>query len=200
MKIFNKFMSEISHAFKKITHYELDKKVVIVSNNYIGIGFILYCLLIWILITCWVVYNSRHIRVSRYIHSTTDLSIIGGIQTNYTEKDFGTHVKPDEYQNYNKAWDYLDFVFRSSDAIEVMTNVVITANQTQSLCPEIPHLKSICDPKNNTCIKGVIMPNGVQTGNCVKADFHFSSYGIWHHNVSTCEIRGQKYVLFFSLK
>jgi hypothetical protein len=51
MKTFNKFMSEISQAFIKVTHY-LDKKVIIVSNNYIGIGFILYCLLIWILITC----------------------------------------------------------------------------------------------------------------------------------------------------
>ncbi len=35
MKIFNKFMSGISHAFKKVTNYELDKKVVIVSNQYI---------------------------------------------------------------------------------------------------------------------------------------------------------------------
>jgi hypothetical protein len=149
-----------------------------------------------------VVYNSGHVKVSTNIHSTTDLSIIGGIQTNYTEKDFDSHfVKPEEYQNYNKVWDYLDFVFISSHAIEVMTNIIITANQTQSLCPESPLFsESICDPTNNTCIKGEITLHGVQTGNCVKADFPFPRHGIWYHNVSTCEIGGQNFILIFSLK
>jgi hypothetical protein len=198
MKTFNKYISGISHAFKKITHYKLNKKVVIVSNNYIGIGFILYCLLIWILITCWVVYNSGHIKVSTNIHSTTDLSIKGSIQTNYTEKDFNAnYVKPEEYQNYNQVWDYPDFVLESSHEIQVMTNVVITANQSRSLCPESPLLlKAKCDPQNNTCIKGEVMPHGVQTGNCVKADFPFPRRGIWYHNVSTCEIRGHKFIIF----
>jgi hypothetical protein len=193
MKIFNKFMSGISHAFKKVTNYELDKKVVIVSNKYIGIGFILYCLLIWLLITCWLLYNSGHIKVSTNIHSTTDLSIKGSFETNYTKEDFDTnYVKPEEYQNYNQIWDYPEFVFKSSREIQVMTNVVITANQTQSICPETPLLlTSECDPKNNTCSKGKIMAHGVQTGNCVKADFPSSPiYGIWHHNVFTCQIRG----------
>jgi hypothetical protein len=33
MKIFNKFMSEIRHAFKKVTNYELDKKLLLFRIN-----------------------------------------------------------------------------------------------------------------------------------------------------------------------
>jgi hypothetical protein len=199
MKIF-KFMSRISHAFERVTRYELNKKVIIVSNNYIGIGFILYCLLIWLLITCWLLYNSGHIKVSTSIHSTTVLNIGGSFQTNYTEEDFDTnYVKPEEFQNYNKVWDNPSFVskftFKSSQEIEVMTNVVITPNQTLSKCPGTPLVPgSKCDPKNNTCIEGKITSHGIQTGSCVKADFPYSpKYGVWQRNVSTCQIRGHKF-------
>jgi hypothetical protein len=192
MKTLNKIKNSISHVASRLFRYELQKKVAFKSNKYLGICFIIYCILIWILITCWILYNKGHVKVDSNFHSTIVLSIKGGFITNYSKEEFNeTYVKPHEYHNYNRVWDFPDFVFKSSREIEVMTNVVITANQTQTTCPETGQLFGyMCDPNNNNCTKGKNSPHGELTGRCIEADFPHSFDGIWR-NVSTCQIKGK---------
>ena len=104
---------------------------------------------------------------------------------------------------YERIWDEADYVIPPSEnnAFFVMTNVVITPNQTRSKCPEdhfeIPEI--VCDqqqqivkiPYNklelNECKKDRIFnykSHGRETGNCVKSDRDKKG------SVYTCEISG----------
>ena len=96
---------------------------------------------------------------------------------------------------YERVWDIADYVIPPSEnnAFFVMTNAVITPNQTRSTCPEdhteMPdticnneerletptkfHLPSHHQNKSNPCIKGRIRyytSHGSETGRCVKHD------------------------------
>ena len=103
---------------------------------------------------------------------------------------------------YERIWDEADYVIPPSEnnAFFVMTNVIVTPNQTRTHCPEdhieIPDI--ICgDPKRSidrtqdsktdlkTCIKDRIISHkshGKETGNCVKSDKEGGVYA--------CEISG----------
>jgi len=146
-------------------------------------------------IVIWVIENNGHTKVDEKHNSVLGLSIKGGFSTNYSEEDFNeNYVKPDEWQKYNRVWDYTDFVERLDDEVYVTTNLVITTNQTESTCPELSLLKGVqCDPLNNTCQTGLMRAHGVQTGKCVAADFPYLDPKTheWK-NISVCEIRGLK--------
>ena len=109
-----------------------------------------------------------------------------------------------EHQNiYERVWDEADYVIPPSEtnAFFVMTNLVITPNQTRGKCPEdpleIPQM--ICNnnegkngPSYNqvisdACIKGRIFnhkSHGKETGKCIKSDRTKNEI------LSTCEIKG----------
>ena len=104
---------------------------------------------------------------------------------------------------YERVWDEADYVIPPSEtnAFFVMTNLVITPNQTRSKCPEDPFEipQMICnnnkstnessynEVNSDTCIKGRIFnhnSHGKETGKCVKSD------KAKNKNLSTCEIIG----------
>ncbi|XDV31578.1 hypothetical protein PO909_002566 [Leuciscus waleckii] len=70
-------------------------------------------------------------------------------------------------------------MLQEDNSFFMMTNMILTPNQTLSKCAEYPTLKSICTSDMN-CTKGFkdARGNGVQTGRCV--DFSDS--------VKTCEV------------
>lgn len=88
---------------------------------------------------------------------------------------------------YERIWDETDYVISPSETNEffVMTNVVITPNQTRKKCPE-DHLEMpsvVCGYKQenifysyhyrNRCLKNRIFSHtshGRETGNCIKGD------------------------------
>lgn len=89
---------------------------------------------------------------------------------------------------YERVWDESDYVVPPSEnnAFFVMTNVVLTPNQTRTTCPEDPTElpDSICGHKNVTsgelnttegiCIKGhvgnMVKSHGETTGRCIESD------------------------------
>lgn len=96
---------------------------------------------------------------------------------------------PAEYIDiYERVWDESDYVIPPSEnnAFFVMTNVVLTPNQTRTTCPEDPgELPDvICGYKNNAtgevnitqgvCVKGhvgnLVKSHGEATGNCILSD------------------------------
>ncbi|XP_067329350.1 P2X purinoceptor 4 isoform X1 [Anolis sagrei] len=69
-----------------------------------------------------------------------------------------------------RIWDVADYVIppQEENSVFIMTNLIITLNQTQGNCAEHPDETTICQSDKN-CTKGYIgtHSNGVQTGRCV---------------------------------
>uniref|UniRef100_A0A803TCI5 P2X purinoceptor n=1 Tax=Anolis carolinensis TaxID=28377 RepID=A0A803TCI5_ANOCA len=69
-----------------------------------------------------------------------------------------------------RVWDVADYVIppQEENSVFIMTNLIITLNQTQGNCAELPDETTICQSDKN-CTKGYIgtHSNGVQTGRCV---------------------------------
>ncbi|KAL8180134.1 UNVERIFIED_CONTAM: P2X purinoceptor 4 [Gekko kuhli] len=82
-----------------------------------------------------------------------------------------------------RVWDVADYVIppQGENAVFVMTNLIITLNQTQGRCAEFPDKMTACSSDKN-CTAGYISThsNGVQTGRCV----------VYRGHSKTCEIFG----------
>ncbi|XP_064164074.1 P2X purinoceptor 4a isoform X2 [Anguilla rostrata] len=80
-----------------------------------------------------------------------------------------------------RVWDVADYIIppQEESSFFVLTNMIVTANQTQSRCPEVPGPNSNCS-SDRDCIPGLkdVRGNGVQTGNCVN----------YSDSVKTCEV------------
>ncbi|KAM8960747.1 P2X purinoceptor 4-like [Pelodytes ibericus] len=81
----------------------------------------------------------------------------------------------------SRIWDVADYIIPSQEenAFFVMTNVIITQNQTQGHCAELPDQSTICKSSHD-CVPGFVgtHSNGVQTGKCVD----------YNSSVRTCQV------------
>ncbi|KAG7476760.1 hypothetical protein MATL_G00086280 [Megalops atlanticus] len=80
-----------------------------------------------------------------------------------------------------RIWDVADYVIppQEDSSFFVLTNLIITPNQTQTRCPEVPSPSSLCT-SDSDCTKGFkdMRGNGVRTGKCVK----------YSDTIKTCEV------------
>ncbi|XP_031414524.1 P2X purinoceptor 4-like [Clupea harengus] len=80
-----------------------------------------------------------------------------------------------------RIWDVADYIIppQEESSFFVLTNLIVTQNQTQKHCAEIPSVASICSSDKN-CKAGFRGPRskGVRTGRCVN----------FNHTVKTCEV------------
>ncbi|KAM4809189.1 P2X purinoceptor 4 [Rhinophrynus dorsalis] len=80
-----------------------------------------------------------------------------------------------------KIWDVADYIIpaQEENAFFVMTNLILTQNQTQGLCPELPDNFTTCTSELQ-CIPDYVgtHSNGVQTGKCVP----------YNSTIKTCEV------------
>ncbi|KAK2838107.1 hypothetical protein Q5P01_015319 [Channa striata] len=71
------------------------------------------------------------------------------------------------------VWDVADYSGPSQDkhSFFVVTNVIVTKDQKQGQCPEVPHKDRLCRTDKD-CKKGAWdeQSHGIQTGSCVKFD------------------------------
>lgn len=81
-----------------------------------------------------------------------------------------------------RVWDVADYVIppQGENAVFIMTNLIITLNQTQGKCAEFPDSASKCH-SDRDCVKGYAgtHSSGVQTGRCVPYQ---------NSSIKTCEI------------
>ncbi|XP_078410296.1 P2X purinoceptor 4-like isoform X1 [Cetorhinus maximus] len=80
-----------------------------------------------------------------------------------------------------RIWDAADYVIPSQqeNSFFVMTNVIVTKNQVQGRCPELPNKRTRCKSDIDCASRyNNIHSNGVLTGKCVK----------YNEEVKTCEI------------
>ena len=139
-------------------------------------------------------YNDESFYQISYYQQVKGLSISERIDGDMSPNFDQSHI-----DMYERIWDEADYVIppSESNAFFIMTNAVITPNQTRGTCPEdhfelsnitcnskIP--KSSGPAKNkNTCVKKRIYSyksHGPETGNCVKSDRG-------RDDVYVCEIR-----------
>ncbi|XP_048411774.1 P2X purinoceptor 4a isoform X1 [Stegostoma tigrinum] len=103
-------------------------------------------------------------------------STIGSVTTKVKGVAITNSSPHEEY-----IWDAADYVIPSQqeNSFFVMTNVILTKNQMQGRCAELPNENTRCK-SDNDCAAGQYNShsNGVLTGKCVQYDV----------NVKTCEI------------
>ncbi|KAM4808162.1 P2X purinoceptor 7 [Rhinophrynus dorsalis] len=79
-------------------------------------------------------------------------------------------------------WDTAEYTVPSpdGDSFFVVTNIIKTEDQRQSVCPEFPSPRTICS-RDDICKKGHADPqsNGIQTGKCVR----------YNSSRNTCEVK-----------
>ncbi|XP_023601852.1 P2X purinoceptor 4 isoform X3 [Myotis lucifugus] len=80
-----------------------------------------------------------------------------------------------------RIWDVADYVIPAQEesSLFIMTNIIVTMNQTQGFCPELPDKKSVCKSDSN-CPAGSTdtHSSGVATGRCVP----------YNGTLKTCEV------------
>ncbi|KAK2907317.1 hypothetical protein Q8A67_006302 [Cirrhinus molitorella] len=144
-------------------------RILVVKYWKLGLIYRLYQLTLLLYIIWYVLVRRGH-QDNDIVLSSVTTKVKGIALTNTTE--FGEQI-----------WDVADYIIppQEDGSFFLMTNMIITPNQTQSKCAEYPTLTSICTSDMN-CIKGFkdAQGNGVQTGRCV----HYSD------SVKTCEVFG----------
>ncbi|CAL1297777.1 unnamed protein product [Larinioides sclopetarius] len=157
-------------------------KIVLIKNIKVGIlnRFVQLAIISYI-IGYAIIYNKGYQDFSP-IESSVTTKVKGIAYTNYSKSDFNDLV-PD-IEVYRRIWDTADYVVppSESNAFFVITNIVITANQTQGHCPEDPDVSKCFSDRD--CIPGTshITANGVYTGKCVTSD--------QNSTLKVCEIYG----------
>ncbi|XP_069789417.1 P2X purinoceptor 4a isoform X2 [Narcine bancroftii] len=130
--------------------------------------------------------------VNRFIQLTILAYVVGWVfvwEKGYQEFDSSiasitTKVKGIAFTNSNQLeehlWDAADYIIpvQQESSFFVMTNVIMTKNQVQGLCPELPSKTSGCK-SDSDCETGYHDPhsNGILTGICDK-------------HVNTCQVYG----------
>ncbi|XP_071445985.1 P2X purinoceptor 4-like [Hetaerina americana] len=163
-----------NYCISPIFQYETTK-VVVINSKKISLTnrFIQLCILSYI-IGYVLVYNRGYQSVGD-IESATTTKVKGVTVTDYSLSDFEF---PDNTTNatlalYNRVWDAAEYVVPPSEngAFFIMTNAVITPNQTQSKCDEDPDVQGALCNEDQQCPKGkeLLLGNGKTTGKCVNS-------------------------------
>ncbi|KAM4616542.1 P2X purinoceptor 4b [Polymixia lowei] len=165
-------MSKDTGCCQSLLHYVFDyetPKTLVIQNKGVGFVFRFSQFLILIYVVGYVCVVQKAYQETDNVISTTTTKVKGNIFTNTSG-----HLKP-------RFWDVADYVIppQGDHSFVVLTNVIVTSNQTQSYCPELPSPSTTCDDDCN-CTEGLSDPraNGVQTGLCVN----------YSDTVQTCEV------------
>ncbi|XP_043090673.1 P2X purinoceptor 4-like [Puntigrus tetrazona] len=122
------------------SEYTTPRKLVVKSWR-IGVMYRLYQLIAIPYALLYVAWSGGHQETDTILSSVTT-KVKASLITNTTE--LGEQV-----------WDVADYIIPAQEdgSFFLMTNMVITPNQTQSTCPEYPTPKTICTSDMN-CTKG----------------------------------------------
>ncbi|XP_062890510.1 P2X purinoceptor 4a isoform X4 [Mobula hypostoma] len=142
-------------------------RVVLINNRTVGVLNRLVQLIILAYVIGWVFIWEKGYQEFDYPFSSVTTKVKGIAFTNSTE--FGEHL-----------WDAADYVIppQQPSSFFVMTNFVMTKNQVQGKCPELPIKKFRCK-SDSDCTKGHRSrhSNGILTGTCNKEKNTCEMYG-----------------------
>uniref|UniRef100_A0A8C2MYB0 P2X purinoceptor n=1 Tax=Cricetulus griseus TaxID=10029 RepID=A0A8C2MYB0_CRIGR len=143
-------------------------RIVLIRSRKVGLMNRLVQLLILAYVIGWVFVWEKGYQETDSVVSSVTTKAKGVAVTNTSELGF-------------RIWDVADYVIpaQEENSLFIMTNMIITVNQTQSTCAEIPDKTTICDSDSN-CTMGSTgtHSNGIGTGKCVP----------FNESVKTCEV------------
>ena len=121
------------------TFFEYDTpKIVHIRSKKIGIlsRSVQACVIAYV-VGYVMVYRKGYQEVDKVVSAVT-AKVKGNVLTSFTDDEL-ENVRPEWRYLYRRVWDVTDFVVPpiENNAFFVMTNVVITPNQTRDECPEI---------------------------------------------------------------
>ena len=141
------------------TFFEYDTpKIVHIRSKKIGIlsRSVQACVIAYV-VGYVMVYRKGYQEVDKVVSAVT-AKVKGNALTNFTDDEL-ENVRPEWRYLYRRVWDVTDFVVPpiENNAFFVMTNVVITPNQTRGKCPEVGAwncTENINCPPGDTSFKG----------------------------------------------
>ncbi|KAM7018312.1 P2X purinoceptor 4a-like [Tautogolabrus adspersus] len=152
-------MSKTGGCCKSLLHFVFDyetNKTLVVTSLGVGCFFRLGQLAVILYAVGYVLMVQKAYQQTDTVMSTVTTKVKGFAFTNTSDMD--PHF-----------WDVADYVIppQGGDSFFVLTNMVITPNQTQSRCLELPSPSSTC-VDDCDCIEGYNDPrgNGIRTGLC----------------------------------
>uniref|UniRef100_A0A2K5WUE9 ATP receptor n=1 Tax=Macaca fascicularis TaxID=9541 RepID=A0A2K5WUE9_MACFA len=143
-------------------------RIVLIRSRKVGLMNRAVQLLILAYVIGWVFVWEKGYQETDSVVSSVTTKVKGVAVTNTSKLGF-------------RIWDVADYVIpaQQENSLFVMTNMILTMNQTQDLCPEIPDVTTVCKSDAN-CTAGSAgtHSNGVSTGRCVP----------FNRSVKTCEV------------
>ncbi|XP_077987816.1 P2X purinoceptor 4-like [Glandiceps talaboti] len=162
--------------------YDTPKIVHIKSKKVGAINRLIQLAIIGYIFGYVIVYQKGYQDFDDVVSSVTT-KVKGVSYTNLSAVDPGM-LTVNDTTPYDRLWDVADYVIppQMQNSFFVMTNMIITTDQTQGTCPEDPGMFGANCTSDDNCQHGVPIPNGngVQTGRCLPNP----DYG----DVKTCEI------------
>ncbi|XP_029916191.1 P2X purinoceptor 4b [Myripristis murdjan] len=141
-------------------HYVLDyetPKTLVIQSKAVGFVFRFTQLLVILYVVGYVCVVQKGYQETDSVISTVTTKVKGFAYSNTSDLE-------------HRFWDVADYVIppQGDHSFFVLTNIIVTPNQTQSRCPELPTPSSICTADCD-CTEGHSDPrsNGIQTGLCV---------------------------------
>ncbi|KFW80084.1 P2X purinoceptor 5 isoform X2 [Phalacrocorax carbo] len=137
------------------------EKYVIAKNKKVGILYRVVQLSILAYLVGWVfVVKKGYQDTDTFLQSSVITKLKGVAFTNTTELG-------------ERLWDVVDYVIppQGENVFFVMTNLIVTPNQRQDMCPESANIPDALCHTDGDCLAGeaVVAGNGVKTGRCLKA-------------------------------
>uniref|UniRef100_A0A8C9ZPG8 P2X purinoceptor n=1 Tax=Sander lucioperca TaxID=283035 RepID=A0A8C9ZPG8_SANLU len=152
-------MSKPAGFSQRCLHYAFDyqtPKTLVIPDIGVGCVFRFGQLLVLLYVVGYVCVVRKAYQETDSVISSVTTKVKGFAFTNTTDMD-------------PRFWDVADYVIPSQgdNSFFVITNMVVTPNQTQSRCPEVPNPSTTC-MDDCDCIEGHSDPrgNGIQTGLC----------------------------------
>ncbi|XP_053862972.1 P2X purinoceptor 7-like isoform X1 [Malaclemys terrapin pileata] len=148
-------------SLKNLCEYETSKVVRFQSVSYGSLKWTFH--MVVFLYVCYVLVTDKRYQKKDSVISSVHTKVKGVVQTD------------------SRIWDTAEYTIpmQGIDSFFVITNIIMTENQFQSVCPEYPIAKAVCS-SDVSCEKGHMNPqsNGIQTGRCVK----------YNATIKTCEV------------
>ncbi|XP_063171707.1 P2X purinoceptor 7 [Candoia aspera] len=148
-------------SLKNVCEYETTKVVRIQSVFYGSVKWAIH--LVVLVYVCVVLVADRRYQKKDSVISSVHVKVKGVSQTD------------------TRVWDTAEYTIpgQGVNSFLVLTNIIMTENQIQGLCPEFPITKAVCST-SKSCTEGRMDPrsNGIQTGKCVN----------YNSTVKTCEV------------
>uniref|UniRef100_A0A8C8TXK6 P2X purinoceptor n=1 Tax=Peromyscus maniculatus bairdii TaxID=230844 RepID=A0A8C8TXK6_PERMB len=143
-------------------------RIVLIRSRKVGLMNRVVQLLILAYVIGWVFVWEKGYQETDSVVSSVTTKAKGVAVTNTSELGF-------------RIWDVADYVIpaQEENSLFIMTNMIITVNQTQSTCPEIPDQTTVCNSDSDCTVGSAgTHSNGIGTGKCVP----------FNESVKTCEV------------